>query len=234
MRPRETVRRRAPIAVVAATAVAAVAAADARPLGAQDGDAPVPAISGLPDAPWATMAMKLEKTIFNVDVLRLVVRVDPGTAGRIEHAVAGRTEYDDDLQTPVAEIALEAPEAVARIEFLRDVSLDQFLDGVDDDMRRARDAGLLTAEGYARVRDGLPEWFGFLEARRIHEGDEIAYHVRGDTIRTVFRGVDGDVLLDQTDVGRQHVLALLGAYFAPKSSFRKGLVRSLWRGAPPE
>lgn len=220
--------------IVLRLGLAWLALAPALPARAQaPGPNPVPDVSQLAETPYATMGMKLEKTIFNVDVLTLLVRFDAATAERIGAAVAGSLKYDDDFQTRVADIALEAPEAVAEIEFLRDVSLGQFLDGVNDDMKRARDAGLLTTDGYAEVRNGLPEWFGFLEARRIHEGDRIAYRVRGDTIRTVFTGVDGDVLLDQTDVGRQNVLALLGAYFAPKSSFRKGLVRSLWEGVPP-
>ena len=84
------------------------------------------------------------------------------------------------------------------------------------------------------LRDSLPVWFGFLEERRIQDGDRLSYEIRADTLRTVYWGTDeGEILLDQTDVGRQNVLALLGAYFAPGSSFRKKLVRSLWRGWDP-
>jgi hypothetical protein len=55
------------------------------------------------------------------------------------------------------------------------------------------------------------------------------YGIRGDTLHTVFRVAEGDILLDQVDVGPQRRLAVLGGYFAPKSDFRESLVRSLFR-----
>jgi len=123
---------------------------------------------------------------------------------------------------------------VAEIVFMRGINLDQFLDGVNEDMMKAVDVGWLGPEMFVTLRDSLPVWFGFLEERKIRHGDRLQYRIRGDTLRTVFWGIDEDeVLLDQTDIGRQRVMALLGAYFAPKSSFRKELVESLWKGWDP-
>jgi len=199
-------------------------------LWAQDG---IPRLGLLPEVAHATMAMKLEKTIFKVDVLMLSVRVDPETAAGLDSVVAAESDYDRNVAPTIAERAIRASEAVASIEFLRNVSLEQFLDAVDEDMRKAVAAGWLEPGGYEVVSDGLPVWFDFLRARGIRDGDRISYHVEGDSLRTVYSDPSGQVLLDQTDVGRQHVLALLGAYFAPGSSFREGLIRSLWRPATP-
>ena len=194
-----------------------------------------PWIARLSAAPYATMGSKLEKTLFKVDVLTLTLRVDGTTADRIGETVSNADKYDDDLEDPIAEAAIQAPEAVAEIEFLRGVRLDQFLGGIEDDMRRAVDVGWLRPDTFAMLRDSLPVWFGFLEERKIHDGDRLQYHIRGNTLRTVYWGVtENEVLLDQTDVGRQNVLALLGAYFAPRSSFRRELVQSLWRGWDPQ
>ncbi len=189
--------------------------------------APIPDLSLLPAAPGATMGMKLEKTIFKVDVLRLDLRIDPETAAALRATVEAWGARDESPGDTVATLVVRAREAVARIEFLREIDLPRFLDAVDEDMRHAVEAGWLEPESYRRVRDGLPVWFGFLAGRRIRDGDRLSYHVRGDTLRTVFSDREGTVLLDQTDVGRQNVVALLGAYFAPGSSFRKGLIESL-------
>jgi len=188
----------------------------------------IPQLGTLPERASGTLGMKLEKTIFRVDVLTLDVRVDPATATDIDSLVRGTSAYDEAAAARIAGRALEAAEAVAEIEFLRSVSLDEFLGGVRGDMRKAVDAGWLEPAGYRSVSEGLPEWFGFLRERRIREGDRISYHVRGDTLRTVYADSAGEVLLDQTDVGRQNVLALLGAWLAPGSSFREDLIRSLW------
>lgn len=182
----------------------------------------------LPAVPYGSMNMLLEKSIFKVDVLTLEVRVDEGTARRLADVAAGR-EYSDEVADSVAAIAVAAPEALARITFVREISLDQFIEGTDKDMRRAVDAGWLAREDYERIKRSLPQWFAFLEERRLLKGDQITYHVRGDSLMTVYRGVDGAVLLEQTDVGHGARESVLGTYFAPKSSFRKGLVKSLFR-----
>jgi hypothetical protein len=79
------------------------------------------------------------------------------------------------------------------------------------------------------ISEGIPRWFAFLKERRILNGDQIHYRVRGDTLRTVYLSVDGERALDQTDVGAERRLAVLGSYLAPESSFRKGLIKSLFR-----
>lgn len=235
---RRAVRKRPRAAAATLVAVFAVSA----PLAAQNGDpasdlsgpGDAPRLSNLPDAEGATLGMKLERTILGIDVLALTVRFDSATARAISKITADVEEPDDELERRLAELAIAPERAVARIEFLRGVSLDQFLGGITDDMGQAVEAGWIEPRTFEMLGDSLPPWFGFLEKRRIREGDLLLYGIRGDTLRTVFWGLDeGQILLDQTDVGREHALALLGAYFAPGSSFREDLIESLWEGWDP-
>ena len=181
-----------------------------------------------PAVPYGAMSTMLEKSIFKVDVLTLELRVDEGTASRLADVASG-SEYSDALADSVAAIVLGAPEVLAQITFLREISLDQFLDGTDDDMRRAVEARWLQPTDYERIKQALPQWFAFLEERRLRKGDQITYDVRGDSLVTVYRGNDGAVLLEQTDIGQGARQSVLGTYFAPKSSFRSGLIKSLFR-----
>ncbi|MEE8549653.1 MAG: hypothetical protein V3T08_00155 [Gemmatimonadota bacterium] len=178
---------------------------------------------------YARMSTLLERTIFKVDVLTLEIRFGEATDRRLEELIADR-RYSSQLADSIAEIAVGSENAWAVMEFKRGVSLDQFVDGVRDDMGRARDAGIITDGEYDMIADGIPQWFAFLEERRIQKGDQIFYRIRGDTLRTQFRSVDGETLLEQTDVGPERRLAVLGSYLAPKSSLRKGLVQSLFLG----
>jgi hypothetical protein len=181
----------------------------------------------------ARMHMLLEKTIFQVDVLFLDIRLGAREAARLQSILAGR-EYSDELADSVAAVALDSRSAWARIEFKRDVSLEQFLDGIRKNLGRAEDAGIVTPEEYEDIVASLPRWYAFLVGGQIRSGDQMLYGIRGDTLHTVFRGAEGDILLDQVDVGPQRRLAVLGGYFAPKSDFRESLVRSLFRAAPRE
>jgi len=188
-----------------------------------------PNLRDLPDGPGSTMRMKFEKTFLKVDVLQLAVRVDPATADTLARIRKAESSYERRLEETVAEAVRAAPETIAEIEFLRDIRLDQFLDGVTKDMSKAERAGWIDRPSYERIRAGLPEWFSALSARGLDKGDRLLYHTHGDTLRTMYVTRDGETLVDQTDVGRANVLALLGGYYAPGTSFRRGLVRSLWR-----
>ncbi len=184
--------------------------------------------TGLGSGVNARMHMLLEKTIFKVDVLTLDIWLGPRETARLDSLLAGR-EFSADLVDSVAAVALDSRNLWARIEFKRDVSLDQFLGGIRDNLRRAEEAGVVTHEEYEAIVASLPRWYAFLVERRIHSGDQMFYRIRGDTLHTVFRSAEGDNLLDQVDVGPERRLSVLGGYFAPKSDFREKLVRSLSR-----
>ena len=193
----------------------------------QDNEPAAMDTTSLGGGPYARMRALLEKTIFKVDVLTLEVRFGTETSGRLEELIGDRS-HSSDLADSVAAVAVQARDAWARIEFKRGVSLDQFVDGSLDNVRRAREQGIIRPEDYETVSEGLPRWFAFLEERRIHEGDQIVYRIRGDTLRTQFRAANGEILLDQTDIGPERRLSVLGAYFARKSDFAKRLVKSLF------
>jgi hypothetical protein len=174
------------------------------------------------------MHVLLEKTIFKVDVLTLEIRFGQEDQHEIGRLVSGR-DYSRSVADSVADIAVNSRDAFARIEFLRDVSLSQFVDGVREDLGHARDAGIIGRSDYEMISANIPRWFSFLEERGIRKGDRILYRIKGDTLRTQYIRVNGELALDQTDLGAERRLAVLGSYLAPKSSFRRGLIGSLFR-----
>lgn len=179
----------------------------------------------LGEQPFAHMHMLLEKTIFKVDVLTLDVCIDPGTARTVGRWAP--TDGKDDAADSIAAAVIDAPTAVGTIRFRRGVSLGQFLDGIRDEQKKAVSAGLLDRSTFDMIGDSLPVWFGFLRERGIHEDDRITYVFSGDSLRTLFRDPDDDVLLDRTDVGRQRRTSVLATWFAPESAFRRPLLKSL-------
>jgi hypothetical protein len=184
--------------------------------------------ASLGHGPYSRMRTKLEKTIFKVDVLTVEVRFAEDDAVRLRELAGGR-RYSEELADSLAAVAMQSRDAFVEVRFLRDVGLDQFLGGVHENLRRVLEVGLIERSRYEIIRDGLPRWFGFLRERGIHKRDRILYRIRGDTLRTWFLGDSGTVMLNQTDVGPERRLAVLGGYFVHKSDFHKGLIRSLFR-----
>ena len=175
------------------------------------------------------MQTLLEKTIFSVDVLWLTLRLEGETARQLRD-LAARRPLTGEAADSVARIAVDARCAVAQLDFVRDVSRDQFLDGIRDSARKAWEAGLLDEETYHFIDDASTSWYPFLRERGVREGDRMTYRIRGDTLRIQYRSADGETLLDDREVGEGRSRSVLAGYFAPDSDFREGLVEDLFDG----
>jgi len=171
----------------------------------------------------------LEKTLFRIDVARLRVRFGPETAREVSDLlVQGLPEGDREiLEDALALRVLRATDAWATLRFERGVGFERFIDGIRDGVEVALQAGYVDPSFARGLSDSLPVWYAHLRERGVREGDVMMYRIRGDTLRTVFRTVEGDVAVDQTDVGTQPRLAVLGGFFGPGSDFREGLLESL-------
>lgn len=196
------------------------------------GQTPAPGVSGLQldslaDGPYARMHMLFEKTIFGVDILTVDMRFDAAMQRRLRALVQGQP-YTDALAARVADAVVTAEDVYIELEFKRDVSLNRWVDGVRDNLRKAQGWGVIDAATYRSVADQLPTWFSGIADRGFRSGDRILYRVRGGALRTVLVGRDGRVFVDQTDTGSGPRRALLGGYFAPDTGFREPLVRSLF------
>ena len=174
------------------------------------------------------MQTLLEKTIFNVDVLWLTLQLGGPTGERLRTLSAQRS-LDDQVADSVASVAVDAECAVAQIDFVRDVSRDRFLDGLRDSARKAWEASLLDEETYRFIESASSDWYPFLRERGVVDGDRMTYRIRGDTLHIEYRTPDGEVLMDDTDVGAGRSRSVLAGYFAPGSDFRDGLMESLFR-----
>lgn len=184
--------------------------------------------TGLADGPFATMAMRYERTIFNVDILELEVGFDDGTAQTFSSLIQGR-RYDDALAQRVVDAALVAPDVMVRTQFLRDVSLDQFLGGMRDNLRNARESGYLTEDEESLIARETTEGYSVLEDRGIRKDEVMWYRIRGDTLHVAFVALDGEVLVEDWPVGPERRMAVLGGYLAEGSDFREKLIRSLFQ-----
>lgn len=88
-------------------------------------------------------------------------------------------------------LAVQTRDAWASLSFQRDVDFDRFLDGIRDGINVARKAGLVEPAFARSLSDSLPAWYASLRVRGVRDGDVMMYRINGDTLRTVFRTVDG-------------------------------------------
>ncbi len=185
-------------------------------------------LGSLATGPFARMSTLYEKSFlfFRVDVLSLEVRFGSEVAEKVKSLVQNGGEPSK-LADSVADTATYAEDAFVHIRFLRDISLDRFIQEARESTKLVREAGIIDTPGDVHISMNLPIWYASLANRGISAGDEMYYRIRGESQRAGYRGVEGTIYVDQEDKGRLFSLAVLGGYFVEKSKFRKGLLQSL-------
>ncbi len=211
---------------VACVAIAAVIAlAGPVPAAAQAPLPPAPFdTAGLGTGPWSTMSMLYERTILQVDVLRLQLRFGPEAAQAMEWAAGGSTD------SIVAE-AVDARNAVIRCLFLRDVTLDQFLSGLRKDLGKALESGVIDEAAHSAILADVAVQYQPIAERGFHDGDIMWYRIRGDTLDVVLQTPDGSEPVREQAVGPERRRATLAGFLAPGSHFRQGLLEDFGNGS---
>ncbi len=182
---------------------------------------------GLGKGHYARMQALIEKTLLRIDVAKIWIHFDEPTA-RAVAKLAGGHAYSEEVESAVAGRAYRAEDAVVSLRFERHIALEDFVEAVRADLRRALKAGMIDEQTQRKVSGQLPSWFSFLKKRGFREGDTLFYRVRPNSLRGVYVDKSGRKLLDRSEQGASIRLALLASYFAPGSDFREPLVRSLW------
>ncbi len=186
-------------------------------------------LGSLATGPYARMLTLHEERFlfFSIDVLSLEVRFGSEVAEKVKSLVQNGDEPSKSADS-IADTAIHAQDAFVHIRFLRDISLNRFMQEARESTKLVSEAGVIDNPSYEHISKNLPIWYASLTNRGVHEGDEMFYRIRGGSLRTVYRGVDGTIYVDKEDKGSLGPLAVLGGYFVAKSKFRKGLLQSLF------
>ncbi|UCC25562.1 MAG: hypothetical protein JSU98_00435 [Gemmatimonadales bacterium] len=197
---------------------------------AQEGSRPTPATGDVRATAWGlepVMEMLYERTIFNIDVLTVSIEVDPATEAALRSLVDG-TPYAPSVADSLVERVMGSQAVLIRSRFHRKVSLDQFLDGMRDNLEGARKGGFLTRDELDVIVTENTRQFQLFRERGFRTDESITYRILGDRLHIVVQDPAGGILFENRAEGEVRRGALLGSYLAPDSEFRDGLVRSLF------
>jgi hypothetical protein len=176
----------------------------------------------------SAMHMLLEKTVFNVDVLTVDVRVGRQVHRRLVDVIGPNKQYSEQLGERLAKVAIDADDALVEVGYLRDISFKQWMEGVIENLDRAEAAKLITKEIRQRAQERVPVAFAAIKERGYEHGDRLLYRVRADSVRMVVVSEKGKIYVDTTDIGTDAPRIVMASYFAPRSDFREPLLRSLF------
>ena len=177
--------------------------------------------------PHSAMHMLLEATIFKIDVLTVDVRVGKAVQRHFDEIIGTRS-YSRELADQLWQVALEAEEMLIQVQFARDVSFQQWLEGVHENLAQAQAAQLISPELRSRVEARILVDFASLRERGYQRGDRLFYRMRADGLRLVVVSAGGHVHLDLADPGKEPAQVVRASYFTPNGVFREPLLRSIF------
>lgn len=207
-------------------ALAAIVLLTACPVARADAGAPQPRLAA---GPYAVLQAVLRKTFLKVEVARVQIRVDETTQRKLASLASGRKQTDT-LAAGVVAAVMKTGNAVVTSEVRRDIPFDRYAESAYEDLDAARESGLISENAYWSLARLMPEWLRFLQDRGVRKGDRFMCQMGPGSMRVVYRTLDGRTLLDRTIAGYEPGRAVLASYLAPDSSFRKELVKSVFRG----
>ncbi len=176
--------------------------------------------------PYSTMSMLVEKTILNVDVAQIDIRFGKKATQKFEKILRGK-DYSPALARQLTVVAVRADDAVVQFKFLRDVSLQRWLEGAKGGLEKAEKAGLIDRDLRVSVSRKLPVWYAPLKTRGFKKGDRLLYRMRPESLHTMVLDNHGKTMLDLTNQGTKPSDVVLASYFAPGVEYREPLFRSL-------
>lgn len=184
--------------------------------------------AGLGQTPAATMGFLFEVTFMKIDVADVEVRLTDADATALQALVA-EGKRDGDRRNRAAAILHAADPIAYGMTFKRDSDQDRFFKGMLGNMARAVEAGELTADEYAGVEAHYRRLMAPHAERGTLKGDRLLYRLEGDTLRLLYLGADGAVLVDQQLDDGIWQRAVRASYTGEQSKLRDKLAELPWR-----
>jgi hypothetical protein len=174
------------------------------------------------------MGFLFEVTFMKIDVADVEVRLTDADAAALQALVAEGKRTGDRRRRAAAILNAADPIAYG-MTFKRDSDQDRFFKGMLGNMARAVEAGELTADEYAGVEAHYRRLMAPHAERGTLKGDRLLYRLEGDTLRLLYLGAGGEVLVDQQLDDGIWQRAVRASYTGEKSKLRDKLAELPWR-----
>jgi len=178
-------------------------------------------------SPEAKLSYLFEVTFMKIDVATVMARLDDETTQALA-AIVSEGKRSDERTNRASDALLAADTIAFGMEFRRDGEFDRFLKGVLNNLEKAMEADIVTAEEHARIRDAFEALMLPHQERGAFQGDRLLFRVQADGVRVIYLGFDDQVLVDSFEAGGDWARGIKGVFAGEKSKLRKKLVERVW------
>lgn len=182
---------------------------------------------GLGETSYSKPSYKFEVSFMKIDVADIEARLDQSTAADLESVVLEGKPARARIDRAAAAL-LAADISAYRFTFLRDGGTGRFLEGTRSNLDAARKDGIISEPEFLAIWNEYQGIMRTIEKRGSFKGDQLMYRIEKNSLRIIYIGKDGDVLVDSTQSGDSWARGFKGSFSSRNSAFREKLLRSLW------
>jgi hypothetical protein len=180
--------------------------------------------AGLGESPESVLSYLFEVSFMKIDIAVVEAMLSQDAANEM-NALADQKERVDQA----AQLLFDTETIAFGMTFQRDGGIGKFIKGIQVNLERAMKVGLITAEQHALVRDEFNALMEPHDERGAHKGDRLLFRIDPQSVRTIFLGVDDDLLVDSTSENEAWVRGIKGVFLGKDSKLRKKLIEQAWK-----
>jgi hypothetical protein len=181
---------------------------------------------GVGEGPHARLRFFFEVTFMKIDIAWIEAYLDPGTA-LVARRVAGEG-YSKGRARALEMALLDGDPMLLRMELARGGGAGRFIGATRDNLQAAVECGSMGQATFDELWPYLEELLSPVDQRGMEMGDAILYRIDGSSVRIVYLGPAGEIIVDGSYEGAEAARGFVGSFICRESAFGEDLIRSAW------
>ncbi|MFC1531641.1 hypothetical protein ACFL5T_05295 [Gemmatimonadota bacterium] len=181
---------------------------------------------GVGEGPHARLRFFFEVTFMKIDIAWIEAYLDPGTAS-VARRVAGE-DYSKGRARALEMALLDGDPMLLRMELARGGGAGRFIGATRDNLQAAVECGSMGQTTFDELWPYLEELLSPVDRRGMEKGDAILYRIDESSVRIVYLGPAGEIIVDGSYEGAEAARGFVGSFICRESAFSENLIRSAW------
>lgn len=181
---------------------------------------------GVGEGAHARLRFFFEVTFLKIDIAWIEAYLDPGTASVVKRVAD--EDYSKGRARALEMALLDGDPMLLRMELARGGGAGRFIGATRDNLQAAVKCGSMGQATFDELWPYVEELLSPVDNRGMEEGDAIHYRIDGPSVRIVYLGPGGEIIVDGTYEGAEAARGFVGSFMCRETAFSQKLIRSAW------
>ena len=181
---------------------------------------------GVGEGAHARLRFFFEVTFMKIDIAWVEAYLDSASASVVKRVAA--EHYSKGGARALEAALLDGNPMLLRMELARGGGAGRFIGATRDNLEAAVECGSMGQTTFDELWSYVEELLAPVDQRGMEKGDAILYRIDGASVRIVYLGPAGQIIVDGTYEGAEAARGLVGSFLCRETAFSEKLIRSAW------